>query len=314
MIPMLTSLILTGALMNSYQNLPVLVTGGCGFIGSHVAQTLVGLGARVTILDNLSTGCLENIAPIKDAITLIEGNITDLNTCLQAAKGQTIIFHLAARTSVPESLQDPVGYHTTNVDGTVNMLEAARINNVQRFVFSSSASVYGNKEGICREEDPCNPLSPYALSKQLGEIYCAFYARTYALKTVCLRYFNVYGDRQNANYGSAVASFTKAMRTNSPFTIFGDGQQTRDFVPVETIAEANITLAMLDTSAMNGNIFNIATGKSISLLALVDQLKKEFPAYTQEIHFEPARAGDIRHSCALSAKYAAARSTMAMRT
>ena len=289
--------------MHSYKDMPVLVTGGCGFIGSHIAEKLVQCGARVTILDDLSTGNLENSAAIKEKVTLIEGSITDPKMCLLATEGQKIIFHLAARTSVPESLQDPIGYHETNVNGTLNLLQAARTNNVERFVLSSSAAVYGNKEGICNEQDPCNPLSPYALSKQLDELYCALYAKVYHLQTVCLRYFNVYGKRQNPRYGSAVASFTHAMQKNKPITIFGDGLQTRDFVPVETIVEANLTLALLDKKSMQGDIFNIATGKSISLLTLLDQLKKEYPAYAEEIRFQPARAGDILHSTAMCKKY-----------
>lgn len=296
--------------MQSYHHKKVLVTGGCGFIGSHVAEKLVHYGAQVTILDNLSTGSLDNIAAIQDKITLIEGSITDPATCAHAAKNQNIIFHLAARTSVPESIQDPLGYHETNVTGTVTMLEAARAQHVERFVFSSTAAVYGNKEGTCIETDECNPLSPYALSKRLGELYCAYYAKNHHINTVCLRYFNVYGDRQNPAYGSAVATFANAMNLNKPITIFGTGHQTRDFVPVETIVEANITLALATAQSMQGDIFNIASGKSMSLLALLEQLKREHPAYEHPILFQPARTGDIMHSSASCKKYITHRSLM----
>lgn len=289
-----------------YTNKKVLVTGGCGFIGSHVAEKLVNLGAHVTILDDLSTGSLENIHTIQDKVTFMHASITDKESCLQATRNQDVIFHLAAFISVPDSIQNPMQCHEINVDGTNNLLEAARANGVERFVFSSSAAVYGTRDSACVETDPCNPESPYGLSKLVGELYCQQYAKTYGLKTVCLRYFNVWGPRQNPNgaYAGVVAKFTEQMKKNAPITIFGDGSQTRDFVPVETIAYANIFLGSM-AHTVSGNVFNIATGKSATLLDLIDQLKVMYPDYQQPVQFAPARAGDIQCSIANNAKFAA---------
>lgn len=288
-----------------YKNMPVLVTGGCGFIGSYVAEKLVEHGAHVTILDDLSTGSLKNIKNIKHDVTFIQESITNYTACLIATKNKKIIFHLAAFISVPESIKKPLLCHHINVDGTFNLLEAARINTVDRFIFSSSSAVYGKHEGACSEKTACNPESPYGFSKQIGELYCKQYAHNFGLKTVALRYFNVFGDRQNpnGNYAAVVAKFKQQMEQNMPITIFGDGSQTRDFIPVEQVANANLTVAMLDTDQMNGNIFNIATGKNISLRSLIEQLKTHFPSYNQPIHFAKGRPGDIQHSQANCSKY-----------
>ena len=293
------------AMKQFYTNLPVLITGGCGFIGSHIAETLVNLGAKVTIVDNLATGSLDNIATFKDKVTFINKSIIDKEACLEATKNKKVIFHLAAFISVPESLENPQLCYETNVNGTLNLLEAARINGIERFVFSSSAAVYGNTEGICSEDDRTNPESPYGYSKRIGELYCQQYAKNFGLPTVMLRYFNVYGPRQNPNgqYAAVVAKFSNQMQHNLPITIFGDGKQTRDFVPVEKVAEANLLLGMLENNKIRGQIFNIGIGSSISLIELLDQLKQKFPGYTGAIQFAPARPGDLKYSAADCSKY-----------
>jgi nucleoside-diphosphate-sugar epimerase len=212
-------------LKNYYHNTPVLVTGGCGFIGSHLVEKLVELGARVTILDNLSSGSLENIKNVQDSVTIIQKDIADFDACLESTRDQSVVFHLAAFISVPQSIKEPDVCHRTNVDGTFNMLEAARRNGVDSFVFSSSAAVYGPHEGICSENTPIAPTSPYGFSKYIGEQYCHQYKTNFNISTAALRYFNVWGERQNPNgaYAAAVAKFTQHMKENTPITIFGDG-------------------------------------------------------------------------------------------
>jgi len=279
-----------------YCNKHVLITGGSGFIGSHLVEKLVELGAQVAVIDNLSTGFLHNIAAVTEKITFLEESITDFQVCLNATKQKDIIFHLAAQTSVPESVQKPNECFTTNVRGTFNLLEAARINNVQRFAFSSSAAVYGAQKEECSENMTCKPTSPYGTSKRIGELLCQEYAHNYGLQTICLRYFNVFGTRQNPHgtYSSAVAKFTDRIKNNKQITLFGDGQQTRDFISVHNVVKANLLCGM--QKKMHGQPINIATGKSISLLELIKKIKKEFPNYSKTIKHKPERKGDIKHS------------------
>lgn len=291
--------VVKGNVMNekSYTNIPVLVTGGCGFIGSHLVEKLVALGANVTILDNLSTGTLENIQAVRNSVKFINGSITDIDACNQATKNQKIIFHLAALISVAESVEHPTVCHQINVDGTFNMLEAARKAGVGRFVFSSSAAVYGNIEGLCSENSPCHPVSPYGFSKRIGELYCQQYAHVLGLETVILRYFNVFGDRQNPNsaYAGVVSKFNQYMSENKPITVFGNGKQTRDFVPVASVVNANIKLGMHE-AIKPGDIYNVATGRSISILELIDRLRQQHPHFSGDIKFEPARSSEINDS------------------
>lgn len=283
--------------------LPVLITGGCGFIGSHLAEQLVTLGAQVTILDNLSSGSLDNIAHIRDHIKFINASITDKQACLEATRDIKVIFHLAALISVPESVKSPVLCHEVNVDGLFNILEAARANNVKRVVFSSSAAVYGNTEAIISETAQCNPGSPYGFTKRVGELLCQQYSTVYGLETVILRYFNVWGPRQNPNgsYAAVVAKFTDQMSHNLPITIYGDGLQTRDFIHIGSIVNANLTLG--SAHVPSGEIFNIGTGKSINLLELIEHLRSQFPNYSGVINFEPSRPGDLKNSRADCTKY-----------
>lgn len=292
------------ALVPFYNKLPVLVTGGAGFIGSHLVEKLVELGAEVTVLDNLITGNIVNLNQVITQINFIEGSLANKEICLEAAKNKKVIFHLAAATSVPESFLHPHVYHETNIMGTVNLLESARTQKVKTVIFSSSSAVYGNNAGICSEETVCIPISPYGYSKLIGELICREYTELFNVNTICLRYLNVFGERQKADgpYAAAIAKFRNAFKNNAPITIFGDGSQTRDFVPVSTIIKANVICAMR-AHELKHQIYNIGTGKSISLLELMSQLKQEFSSYNQEITFAPARSGDIPHSRVLCEKY-----------
>lgn len=283
-----------------FKNMPVLVTGGCGFIGSHLVEKLVQCGAKVTILDNLSTGDINNIASVKDDVILIEEDITNQKACDKVTNNQKIVFHLAALTSVTESEQNPDTCNAINVDGTHNMLQAAKNNNVQRFIFSSSASVYGNNNGICTEETKCAPISVYGQSKLAGEQLCHEFANN-GLETVVLRYFNVYGARQPL--GSIFANLRHCMLNNLPITIFGHGHKTRDFVSVETVADANVRCATLEAYKVNNHVFNIGSGQSKSLIELINELKQEFSDFNAGILSAPPRKGDLEHSCANCSKY-----------
>ncbi len=295
-----------------YQGKKVLVTGGCGFIGSHLVHRLVWLGAKVTILDDLSAGTLDNIENVKENVTFIHDSIEHYDVCLTAAHDSDLIFHLAALVSVPESMEKPALCHKINVDGTVNILEAARSNGVERVVFSSSAAVYGNCQDRCVETMAANPLSPYGFSKYIGELYCREYAMLYGIKTGVLRYFNVFGPRQNPKgaYAAVYAVFDDCMRKNRPITIYGDGLQSRDFISVDQVVEANLIIAMHNEQVLNGQAYNIATGESITLLDIVEQLRRKYSSYDQEIIFKAARSGDIKHSFADNSKYQFIRKTL----
>ena len=284
-----------------YSDLNILVTGGTGFIGSYITEKLVNLGANVTVLSR--TANPENLVAVKDKVNFIKGNIKDFNTCLEATKNKDIAFHLAAFISASDSIANPLECQQTNIGGTYNMLEACRQNNVERFILSSSAAVYGSTDKLCQEDNICNPESPYGYSKLIGEELCQQYSRFYNLKTLCLRYFNVFGDRQNPNgaYAAVVAKFKDSLKNNAPITIFGDGQQTRDFVPVQKIAEANIMLATLNDQ-LNGQPVNVASGNSINIIELFELLKLNYPDYTQALTFKPARVGDPKNSFADNSK------------
>jgi UDP-N-acetylglucosamine/UDP-N-acetyl-alpha-D-glucosaminouronate 4-epimerase len=288
-----------------YKNKKVLVTGGAGFIGSHLVEKLVDLDAQVTVLDNLSTGSLENLAHVKASITFIEGDIIDVNLCHNVAHDQDYIFHLAAFISVPESVKNPQRCYQTNILGTLYLLQAAHESQVKRLIFSSSAAVYGNQGATCTEDMKCKPESPYGYSKLIGECLCREFHKTFNLDTVMLRYFNVYGPRQNphAPYAGVVAQFRETMQHNKPLSIFGNGTQTRDFIPVEKVVKANLTLGIAPKHRVSGQVFNCAVGKSISLLELIERLKEEFPDFNAEITFNPARPGDITHSRADTSRY-----------
>ena len=209
---------------------------------------------------------------VTDKVTFIHDSITNFEACLAATQNKKIIFHLAAFVSVPASTENPHVCHNINVVGTQNILEAARINNVKRVVFSSTCAIYGESPYSCNENMQPAPISPYGFSKLIGEIYCKEYAQLFDMETVAMRYFNVYGPRQNpqGHYAGVIAKFMHNMEHNLPITIFGDGTQTRDYVPVHTVVEANILLGACEKQHIQGEIFNIATGRSITLLELVD--------------------------------------------
>jgi nucleoside-diphosphate-sugar epimerase len=285
-----------------YKNKKVLVTGGAGFIGSHIVEELVKNEAKVTILDNLSSGTLNNLRNVFPQINIIYGDVSNPFTCLHATMNTDVVFHLAALVSVPISTQNPKICYQINIDGTKNLLEACKKNKVQTFALSSSAAVYGNRNDVCHEKDTPNPQSPYAESKLEGEKLCKQYSEKFDLNTVSLRYFNVYGDRQNPNgdYAAVVAKFKHNLKNKKPIIIFGDGKQTRDFIHVSKVVQANLKLAMQN---IKGEIFNIASGKSINLFELIELLEKETNIEKTEILFQATRPGDIQISKANCKKY-----------
>ena len=255
----------------------VIVTGGAGFIGSHLVNELVKQGIKVTVLDNLSTGKKQNINPKAEFIEcdIFKNTYGDLDFLLN---GADTVFHLAAKTAVQESIEKPSLYNNVNVVGTLNLLEAAAAMKVKRFVFSSSSSVYGDAKSPTSETHPLNPISPYALSKLIGEQYCKLYSNIYDIDTVCLRYFNVYGDRMNnEGYKLVFPIFKEQMLNNKPLTINNDGKQRRDFIYVDDVVKANI-LAATDTDPLNGEVFNIGSGKNHSVNEIADMFggKKQY--------------------------------------
>ncbi len=224
-----------------------LVTGGAGFIGSHIVERLASLGHRVRVLDNLSTGNLRNLQPVQDRIEFVQGDVADPDVCGCTVQGIEWIFHEAAAVSVPFSIVHPEISHRANVDGTFNLLDAARRAKVQRFVYAASSSAYGDdpNAGMKREANPPRPLSPYAVSKMVGEYYCRVFALQFGLSTVALRYFNVFGPRQNpkSQYAAAIPAFATCILNDQPPTVYGDGEQTRDFTFVANVVDANLLAA-----------------------------------------------------------------------
>ncbi len=273
-----------------------LVTGGAGFIGSHLVERLVREGWRVRTVDNLATGDWANLSDVRGDLEMITGDIRDVAVCEKACRGVDAVFHMAAIASVTASISDPVRSHETNVAGTLNLLVAARDAGVSRFVFSSSASVYGNANVIPTSEDqPHDPQSPYASGKAAAEMYCRNFWQLYQLETVILRYFNVFGPRQSSatGYGAAIPIFIKAAMEGRAPTVFGDGGQTRDFVYVENVVQANLKAATARPGA--GGAFNIAAGQGISLLHVLEELGALTGEPVKPV-FQPGRAGEVRHS------------------
>jgi UDP-glucose 4-epimerase len=274
------------------------VTGGAGFIGSHLAGELAKCGYQVIILDDLSTGKRGNIEPIltQGNVQFIEGSITNLSLVNKLFQNVDFIFHLAAMPSVPRSIDNPLVSHNVNITGTLNVLMAARDNKVGKVVYASSSATYGDTPTLPKREDmPSNPQSPYAVTKLASEYYCRVFQQVYGLPTACLRYFNVYGPRQdpNSSYAAVIPRFIQRALKGDALEIFGDGEQTRDFTFVKDVVEANILAA---ESGATG-VFNIGTGKRVSINELARLLIKLTGKDIKPIHREP-RAGDIRHSLA----------------
>ncbi len=273
-----------------------LVTGGAGFIGSHLVEELAARGAQVRVLDDFSTGSWENLAPCADAIAVIEGDVTDLPTVEKAVAGVEYVLHHAAIASVERSVEDPRLVQRVNVEGTLNLLLAARDAGVRRLVFASSAAVYGDAESLPLTEDtPSRALSPYAASKVAGEAYVRAFAASYGLPTVILRYFNVYGPRQDPTspYSGVISRFASALASGQPPTIFGDGRQTRDFVYVGDVVRAN-WMACTRAEAV-GETFNVAVGRRVSILRLAETLNTVM-GLDLPPRFAPPRSGEVRHS------------------
>lgn len=279
-----------------------LITGGAGFIGSHLAEFLLNDGHHVIILDDFSTGFRHNIAHIRNRLTLVTGDIRTKGVINTLMDGVDVVFHLAAIPRVPLSIDDPWRTNSVNVDGTLSVLLAARDNKVRRFVFASSSSVYGaDNETPYRESMRPNPLSPYALQKLTGEFYCKQFSELYELETVVVRYFNVYGPRQSAEsqYSAVIPKFIKAIKAGEPPNIFGDGLQSRAFVHVTDAAAATAKLACTPSSQIYeaGGIFNIAGPEQCTVNTLTTMLIEMLSSDVVPRHLEE-RAGDLKHSFA----------------
>ncbi len=279
-----------------------LITGGAGFIGSHLAEALVEQGVLVRVLDDFSTGRRENLSHLSDRIELIEGDIRDRDIVRQAMRGVDFVLHQAALPSVSRSIVDPTTTHEVNATGTLNVLIAAHEAKVQRVVYASSSSVYGTNPVLPKQEDMATePISPYASAKLAGENYCRTWSHVYGLETVCLRYFNVFGPRQDprSEYSAAIPRFINLMLGGDRPTIYGDGLQSRDFTYVGNVVRANL-LACRDKRAASG-IFNVACGEQSSLLQVIDILNQILGMELKPI-FAQARPGDIRDSLASIAR------------
>jgi len=275
-----------------------LITGGGGFIGSNIAHELVKRGEGVRILDNFSTGRRINLVGIENSVELIEGDIRDFWTVREAVEGIDCILHQAALPSVPRSVKNPLTSNSVNIDGTVNLLEAARQAGVKRFVLASSSSVYGDTPQLPKREDMNpDPLSPYAVTKLTGEKYCKVFYELYGLETVALRYFNIFGPRQdpNSEYAAVIPKFINAFLAGKSPVIFGDGEQSRDFTFVANAVEANI-LASKSSDAV-GKYYNIAIGGQYTLNNLIKMLQEIIGTEIQP-KYDPPRQGDILHSFA----------------
>jgi nucleoside-diphosphate-sugar epimerase len=273
----------------------VLVTGGAGFIGSHIAEALRRRGDTVRVVDSLITGKRQNLAHVDD-VEFIEGDLADLDVARRAVDGTDLVFHQAAIPSVPRSVSDPITSNRANVDATLNLLVAARDAGVTRVVYAASSSAYGNAAALPKQEDmPNGPLSPYALQKLVGEQYMQMFTQLYGLETVSLRYFNVFGPRQDPSspYSGVISLFTRALVEGRRPTIYGDGEQTRDFTYVANVVDGVLRAATAPGVA--GSVINVATGGRVSLNQLFATLAKLVGSSLTPV-YEPPRAGDVRDS------------------
>jgi nucleoside-diphosphate-sugar epimerase len=275
-----------------------LVTGGAGFIGSHLVRALIERGDSVRVLDNFDTGRRENLAEVMAKIDLLEGDMREPETAMAAAADMDYVLHQAALPSVPRSVEAPVETTQINVMGTVNLLEAARQAKVRRFVYAASSSAYGDQAGGAKVETMTpRPLSPYAAAKLAGEQFCQSFANCFGLETICLRYFNVFGARQNPNsqYSAVIPLFICAALSGKPPTIDGDGSNTRDFTYIDNVVRGNLLAATSDKGV--GETMNLATGNSVTILELWNRIAGILGVQV-EPRFGPPRAGDVAHSLA----------------
>jgi UDP-glucose 4-epimerase len=272
-----------------------LVTGGAGFIGSHIVEALLLRGDSVRVLDDFSSGSRDNLEVLNGNLEILEGDLRDAGTVKTALQGVELVFHLAAFVSVPQSMNDPDTCFAVNVAGSVNLLEASRQAGVRKVVLSSSTAVYGDTDVFpTTEETPLHPLSPYAVSKQVNELYARLYTHTMGLPVIGLRYYNVYGPRQrpDSDYAAAIPIFVRRLVAREPITIFGDGKQSRDFIFVKDVVHANLLAAESDAA---GESYNICTGRETNLLDLLEELS-EISSYQPEVLFNDPRPGDIYRS------------------
>jgi len=277
-----------------------LITGIAGFIGSTIARRILAQGDQVRGVDNLATGNRKNVEEIADRIDFRQADILDLDAMHSACEGVDYIFHEAAIPSVPKSVLDPLGSNRANIDGTVNVLVAARDAKVKRVVYAASSSAYGDTPTLPKKEEmPPNPISPYAVAKLASEYYMISFYRCYGLETVCLRYFNIFGPRQDPTspYSGVLAKFITTMLQGEQPTIFGDGEQSRDFTYVDNAVDANLMACKAPAAKVAGRVFNVATGRRVTLTETFQTLKK-IMAFSGEVKYAEERTGDIKHSLA----------------
>jgi len=274
----------------------VLVTGGAGFIGSHLTARLVSLGHRVRVLDNFSSSRRENLGSLSGRFELLDGDLRDAQTCLLACRGVEVVFHQAAVGSVPKSIDDPQPSHDSNINGTFNILRACVEHRVHRLIYAGSSSAYGDTEVSPKHEEITpRPLSPYAVQKLTGELYCRAFSLCFGLETITLRYFNVFGERQDpkSRYAAAIPAFVTAILNNRPPTVFGDGEQSRDFTYIDNVIDANM-LAM-SAAKLSGEVVNIACGGRITINEVIKAINRALGTNVAPRHESP-RPGDVRHS------------------
>ncbi len=276
----------------------ILVTGGAGFIGSHLATRFVELGHRVRVFDNLSTGKRENLAHVFEKIEFIEADLRDAEACRLACDGVEFVFHEAALGSVPKSVDDPLPSHDVNINGTFNILRASVDHKVRRFIYAGSSSAYGDTEESPKHEgiSPC-PLSPYAVQKLTGELYGRAFFNCFQLETITLRYFNVFGERQDprSRYAAAIPAFVTAILRGEPPTVYGDGEQSRDFTYIENVVNGNLLAMKAERTC--GETVNLACGGRITINQVIAAINKVLETNLKPRYVAP-RAGDVKHSCA----------------
>jgi nucleoside-diphosphate-sugar epimerase len=274
------------------------VTGGAGFIGSHLVHRLLAEGGRVRVVDNLATGKRERLSDVRDAVEFLEGDLADPDVCENALRGADYVLHQAAIPSVQRSINDPVGTNEANITSTLNVLAACRNHGVRRLVFAASSSAYGNSPVLPKREDmPPSPLSPYALQKFVGERYCQLFFELYGLETVGLRYFNVFGPGQDpySEYSAVIPKFANRLQRGKSIVVYGDGEQSRDFTYIDNVVEAN--LLALGAKRAAGSVINVGCGERITLNRLI-KILEDILKVRATVDYQPARPGDVRDSLA----------------